>query len=387
MGVSATDAPPIAGAARVGAAPVGAAPVGAAPTGAAPTGAASRVGTRAGSASSSAAARSRPRALRGILVLGASLVVLAVVVLASLALGVRGIDVSEVWRALTAPDLTDPDQAVIVQLRVPRTVIGLAAGVALGLAGTLIQGVTRNPIADPGLLGVNSGASLAVVLGISLLGITAPLQFIWLAFAGAAIAAVVVFAIGGARPVRLALVGAAVTALLTPLIALVLLRDTEAFNQYRFWAVGSLTGRDLSTIAALWPFLAVGVVLAVALAHRFNLLALGDDVAGALGQRVGVTRAVSGLAIVLLSGTAVALAGPIALVGLVVPHAARRLVGSDYRWITAAALLFGPVMLLTADVIGRLIVPNAELEAGVVAAFLGAPVLIAIARSRRVAGL
>lgn len=321
------------------------------------------------------------------MVLVGSLLALALVVAASLALGVRTIDPSEVWQALVAPDLADPDQAVVVQLRLPRTIIGLAAGVALGLAGTLIQGVTRNPIADPGLLGVNSGASLAVVLCISVLGVTSPLGFIWFAFAGAAAAALVVFAIGGAQPVRLALVGAALTALLTPLIALVLLRDTEAFNQYRFWAVGSLTGRDLSTVAALWPFLVVGVVLAAALAHRLNLLALGDDVAVALGQRVGITRAVAGVALVLLSGTAVALAGPIALVGLVVPHAARRLVGSDYRWITALAVLLGPIMLLTADVIGRLVVPNSELEAGVVAAFLGAPVLIAIARSRRVAGL
>lgn len=329
----------------------------------------------------------QPRARRGVVVLVGSLLALALVVAASLALGVRTIDPSEVWQALVAPDLADPDQAVVVQLRVPRTIIGLAAGVALGLAGTLIQGVTRNPIADPGLLGVNSGASLAVVLCISLLGVTSPLGFIWFAFAGAAAAALVVFAIGGAQPVRLALVGAALTALLTPLIALVLLRDTEAFNQYRFWAVGSLTGRDLSTVAALWPFLVAGVVLAAALAHRLNLLALGDDVAVALGQRVGITRAVAGVALVLLSGTAVALAGPIALVGLVVPHAARRLVGSDYRWITALAVLLGPIMLLTADVIGRLVVPNSELEAGVVAAFLGAPVLIAIARSRRVAGL
>jgi iron complex transport system permease protein len=329
----------------------------------------------------------RPGARRVVVVIAGGAVALAIVVAASLALGVRTIDPAEVWQALFAPDLADPDHAVVVQLRVPRTVIGLVAGAALGLAGVLIQGVTRNPIADPGLLGVNSGASLAVVLCISLLGVTSPLGFIWFAFAGAAAAALAVFAIGGARPVRLALVGAALTALLTPLIALVLLRDTEAFNQYRFWAVGSLTGRDLATVAALWPFLVVGLALAAILAHRLNLLALGDDVAAALGQRVGVTRAASGLAIVLLSGTAVALAGPIALVGLVVPHAARRLIGSDYRWITALALLLGPIMLLAADVIGRLVVPHSELEAGVVAAFLGAPVLIAIARSRRVAGL
>ncbi|GGI47755.1 iron complex transport system permease protein [Agromyces flavus] len=329
----------------------------------------------------------RPRARRAVAVLAIAALALVAVVTASLALGVRLVEPTDVWQALVAPDPADPDQAVIMQLRVPRTILGIAAGVALGLAGTLIQGVTRNPIADPGLLGVNAGASLAVVLCISLLGVGSPLGYIWFAFAGAAAAAVVVFAIGGAQPVRLALVGAALTALLTPLIALVLLRDTEAFNQYRFWAVGSLTGRDLSTVAALWPFLVVGIALAAGLAHRLNLLALGDDVATALGQRVGVTRAVSGVAIVLLCGTAVALAGPIALVGLVVPHLARRLVGSDYRWMTAAAVVLGPIMLLAADVIGRLVVPNAELEAGVVAAFLGAPVLIAIARSRRVAGL
>ena len=312
---------------------------------------------------------------------------LAVVVAASLVLGVRAIDPGQVWLALTSPDAADPDHNVVLQLRVPRTIVGLLAGTALGLAGMLIQGVTRNPIADPGLLGVNAGASLAVVLSISFLGVTSPFGYIWFAFAGAAVAAVLVFAIGRSQPVRLALVGAALTALLTPLIALVLLRDTEAFNQYRFWAVGSLTGRDLSTVAALWPFVLFGAIVALVLAHRLNLLALGDDVASALGQRVGITRAVSGLALVLLCGTATALAGPIALVGLVVPHAARRLVGSDYRWIAVTSLILGPIMLLAADVIGRLIVPNAELEAGVVAAFLGAPVLIAIARSRKVAGL
>lgn len=333
------------------------------------------------------AASGRNGALRGSAVIAFCVVALLLVVAASLVFGVRAIDPAQVWLALTSLDAGNADHNVVLQLRVPRTVIGLLAGTALGLAGMLIQGVTRNPIADPGLLGVNAGASLAVVLSISILGVTSPFGYIWFAFGGAAIAALLVFAIGRGQPVRLALVGAALTALLTPLIALVLLRDTEAFNQYRFWAVGSLTGRDLSTVAALWPFVVVGAVIALTLAHRLNLLALGDDVASALGQRVGVTRAVSGVALVLLCGTATALAGPIALVGLVVPHAARRLVGSDYRWIAAASLVLGPIMLLAADVIGRLIVPNAELEAGFVAAFLGAPVLIAIARSRQVAGL
>jgi iron complex transport system permease protein len=170
-------------------------------------------------------------------------------------------------------------------------------------------------------------------------------------------------------------------------VTLLLISDEGTLSQFRFWSVGSLSGRGLETASVLWPFLVAGLALAAWLAGRLNLLALGDDVAAALGQRVGVTRAAAGVALVLLSGTAVALAGPIALVGLVVPHAARRLVGSDYRWITALAVVLGPIMLLAADVIGRLVVPNSELEAGVVAAFIGAPLLIAIARSRRVAGL
>ncbi|WP_227820103.1 FecCD family ABC transporter permease [Agromyces aureus] len=345
---------------------------------------------RADDASARPPVRRRARRVgsgRAIVVLAACALALLVIVAASLALGVRSIDPGVVWQAVIGRDPANADHNVVWQLRVPRTVIGLLAGVALGLAGTLIQGVTRNPIADPGLLGLNSGASLAVVLCIAVLGVSSPLGYIWFAFGGAAAAAAVVFSIGRGQPVRLALVGAAVTAFITPLIALVLIRDPETFNQYRFWAVGSLTGRGLDVAAVLWPFILVGAVVAFVLANRLNLIALGDDVANSLGQRVGTTRLIAGIALVLLCGTATALAGPIALVGLVVPHAARRLVGADYRWIMPTALLLGPIMLLAADVIGRLIVPNAELEAGVVAAFLGAPVLIAIARSRTVAGL
>ncbi|PZR53678.1 iron ABC transporter permease [Xylanimonas oleitrophica] len=331
------------------------------------------------------------RSRRATVVLAGALLLLAAVVAASLLLGVRSVDPAKVWTALvpSAPghDLGDPDQSVVAQLRVPRTVLGLLAGLALGCVGTVIQGVTRNPIADPGLLGITPGASLAVVSAVSFAGVTTPLGFVWFAFLGAALAALVVFSIGRAQPVRLALVGAALTAFVTPVIALVLLRDVNAFNQYRFWAVGSLTGRGLETAEALWPFLVVGVLLAAVLAPRLTLLAMGDDVARALGQNVGLTRAMAAATIVLLAGTATAFAGPIALVGLVVPHAARRLVGTDYRWITPLAALLGPVVLLGADVVGRLVVPGSEIEAGVVAAFIGAPVLIAVARGRSVAGV
>lgn len=305
----------------------------------------------------------------------------------SLALGVRDIPIGETWRALVDPVPGNVDHDVIRVQRLPRTVIGLVAGLALGVAGALIQGVTRNPIADPGLLGLNAGAALAVVLASSLLGITAPIGFIWFAFLGSAVAAVVVFGIGHGRPIHLALAGATLTALLTPLTTLALLRDYDAFLQYRFWVVGALTGRELDVVTSLWPFVAIGCVVAAFVAHRLNVLALGDDVAAALGQRVGTTRAVSAVAIVALAGTATALAGPIALVGLVVPHAARRMVGTDYRWIVGLSAVLGPALLLVADIVGRHVMQPAELEAGVVAAFIGAPVLVAVARGRRVASL
>lgn len=314
-----------------------------------------------------------------------ALLALSFIVVASLAFGVRDVSLPAVWEALTSPVPGNTDHQVVIGQRLPRTLVGLAAGLALGVAGSVIQGVTRNPIADPGLLGLNAGASLAVVCSVWLFGFTAPSQFVWFAFLGAAGAAALVFAIGSGQPVKLALVGAAVTALLTPLITLVLLRDPNTFNLYRFWAIGSLTGRGIDTLLVVLPFIATGVLIATGLANRLNMLALGDDIARGLGQRVGITRIASGTTIVLLAGAATALVGPIALVGLAVPHAARRLVGSDYRWIVGLSALLGPVMLLGADVFGRLILPETELEAGVVAAAIGAPVLIAVARGRTVA--
>lgn len=334
-----------------------------------------------------AGATLRARKARTGRVFALALAALLLVCCASLLFGVRPLDPATVWQALTAPVADNVDHMVVLQQRVPRTLIGLAAGVALGVAGIVIQGVTRNPIADPGLLGVNSGASLAVVLAIQLLGVTSAMGYVWFAFLGAALAAVVVFSFGRAQPVQLALVGAALVALISPLITLVLLRDQATFDSYRFWVVGALTGRDLVALVWMLPFIAVGLALAAFLAHRLNGLALGDDVARGLGQNVGLTRALAAATIVLLCGVAVSLAGPIALVGLVVPHAARRLVGADHHLTTALALLLGPIMLLLADVIGRLVVTNDELEAGVVAAFLGAPVLVAVARGRRVVGL
>jgi len=323
---------------------------------------------------------------RRVAVLVGAVLLLLVAVALSLALGVRGVALRDTWQALVDPVAGNVDHDVIRGQRVPRTIIGVLAGAALGLAGGLAQAITRNPLADPGLLGLNAGASLGIVVAATAFGVVSPGGAVWFGFLGAALAAVLVFAIGHGRPVQLALAGATVSALMVPISNLLLFRDVDAFNQLRFWAVGALTGRDVDAIAGLWPFLLVGALIALFVAHRLNGLALGDDVAAALGQSVGTTRLLAGIAIVALAGAATALAGPIALVGLVVPHAARRLVGQDYRWVVPLCALLGPILLVAADIIGRLVRQD-ELEAGVVAALIGAPVLVAVARGRRVAGL
>lgn len=315
----------------------------------------------------------------------ALLALLLLAVVASLALGAREIALGQVWAALVDPVAGDNDHLVVRDLRVPRTLVGLVGGAALGVAGALMQGVTRNPIADPGLLGINSGASLAVLGAISLLGVTSVSGYLWFAFAGAALAAVVVYGaaslgLEGVTPVKLALVGAAVTATSTSVITVVLLADTQALDDYRFWQVGSLANRPLDVLTAVAPFVVVGLVLALAAGRVLDALALGDDVARGLGQDVVRGRLLVVLAVVLLCGSAVSMVGPIAFVGLAVPHLARAVVGLDHRRIVAVSALLGPVLLLGADVAGRLVVRPGELEAGLVVALVGAPVLLLVVR-------
>ena len=315
----------------------------------------------------------------------ALLALLLLAVVASLALGARDIALGQVWAALVDPVAGDNDHLVVRDLRVPRTLVGLVGGAALGVAGALMQGVTRNPIADPGLLGINSGASLAVLGAISLLGVTSVSGYLWFAFAGAALAAVVVYGaaslgVEGVTPVKLALIGAAVTATSTSVITVVLLADTQALDDYRFWQVGSLANRPLDVLTAVAPFVVVGLVLALAAGRVLDALALGDDVARGLGQDVVRGRLLVVLAVVLLCGSAVSMVGPIAFVGLAVPHLARAVVGLDHRRIVAVSALLGPVLLLGADVAGRLVVRPGELEAGLVVALVGAPVLLLVVR-------
>ncbi|NPC95621.1 iron ABC transporter permease [Nocardioides sp. zg-DK7169] len=344
-------------------------------------------GASAGPPSPPAAVRTTGSS-RGVVSVLVLLVLLALVALASLMWGARDISAAQVWAGLFSPVAGDNDHSVVRDLRVPRTLVGLVGGAALGAAGALLQGVTRNPIADPGLLGINAGASLAVVTAISALGVSSVAGYLWFGFAGAAIAAVVVYGAAslgweGVTPIKLALVGAAFTATATSLSSVVLLTDRRTLGEYRFWQVGSLANRPLDVLVAVLPFVAVGLLLALASGRVLNALALGDDVARGLGQDVARGRLLVVTAVVLLCGSAVALVGPIAFIGLVVPHLARVLVGPDYRWLVALSALLGPVLLLAADVVGRLVVRPGELEAGLVVAVLGAPVLIAVVRRSR----
>lgn len=325
----------------------------------------------------------RPRVL-----LVVALLLLALAVVLSLTVGARPVPPSVVWEALVTGRGTTADHIVVLTQRVPRTLIGILAGAALAVAGGVMQGLTRNPLADPGLLGVNAGASVAVLLAITLLGITAPAGFVWFAFAGAALASIVVAVIGsrgreGANPAKLALTGAAVTAGLTSVSMLILTTNQVALELYRYWSVGGLTARGLDTVAVVVVPIVLGLVLSLVCIRGLDLIALGDDTARGLGHNVGRTRATGLIATVLLCGGATAIAGPIVFLGLLVPHALRALVGDRYRDILVISIPLGAAVLLVADVIGRVIGLPGEVQAGIVVAFVGAPVLISLVLRRR----
>ncbi|MFI6939652.1 FecCD family ABC transporter permease [Streptomyces sp. NPDC050418] len=318
-----------------------------------------------------------------------SLGVLLLLVVASIAIGAKQIPVGDVWHGLFGNTGTDND-VVIRELRLPRTLLGLLAGAALGLAGAVMQALTRNPLADPGLLGINAGASAAVVSAISFFGVTSLTGYVWFAFAGAAAVMVLVYVLGGVRaatPVRLALAGTAATAALYGYINAVQIMDTAALDKMRFWTVGSLASASMSTVGQVLPFIGVGIVLALGVARPLNAMGMGDDTARALGAHVGRTRAVAMLAVTLLCGAATAACGPIVFVGLMVPHIVRSFTGPDQRWILPYATILSPVLLLGADVIGRVVTRPAELQVGIVTALIGGPLFIFLVRRRRMAQL
>ncbi|TDT60514.1 iron complex transport system permease protein [Enterobacter sp. AG5470] len=326
----------------------------------------------------------RPVALAGLLIL-----LLAAATL-SLFIGAKNLPATVVPDALTGA-CQSADCTIIKDARLPRTLAGLLAGGALGLAGALMQTLTRNPLADPGLLGVNAGASFAIVLGAALIGITSPTEQLLLAFCGALAASLLVAFTGSQgggqlSPVRLTLAGVALAAVLEGLSSGISLLNADVYDQLRFWQAGSLDIRTLHTLKIVALPVLLAAVAALLLSRSLNSLSLGSDTATALGSKVARTQLLGLLIITVLCGSATALVGPIAFIGLMMPHIARWLVGADHRWSLPVTLIATPTLLLFADMIGRVIVPG-ELRVSVVSAFIGAPVLIVLVRRARGGGL
>ncbi|MDX1568193.1 MAG: iron ABC transporter permease, partial [Longimicrobiales bacterium] len=324
--------------------------------------------------------RNRPRNLRRKLLapgLGIGLVALGACMLFSMATGAARIPLDTVLSSLVAPD-GSIEHLTVRTLRLPRAVVAIAVGASLGLAGAVMQGLTRNPLASPGILGVNAGAALAVVGATFLVGVGSPLANAALAFLGAGVTAVVVYlmgSLGGAAPasVKLVLAGAAVTALLTSLTTAVLLVDQQTLEQIRFWLAGSVAGRDLELFFHLLPFLGAGMIVALFLGKPITTLSLGEDVARGLGQHTGRVKLVAAGSVALLAGSAVAVAGPIGFIGLVIPNAVRPLVGRDYRWILPYSAIAGAILLLVADMAARVVIRPEEMPVGVMTALIGGP--------------
>ncbi|QZY30957.1 iron ABC transporter permease [Nocardioides coralli] len=342
-----------------------------------------------GPALEAAAPQRRPAPVR-LAWVALTIAVLVLAGLASVAFGVRAVSWSEIVAGIGGGEATIAEAAV--QKRVPRTVLAMVVGAALGLAGAVMQGVTRNPLADPGILGVTTGASLAVVTGIAFFGLSSPDGFIWVAVGGAAVAAVLVYAVGspgrgGATPLKLALAGAACSAAFASLISAILLPRIDVMNAFRFWQIGGVGGASTEKTLQVLPFLVVGALISIGSARGLNSLALGDDLAAGLGQRVATTRLLAAAGAILLCGAATAVAGPIAFVGLAVPHVCRLLVGVDHRWLLPFSTLVGALLLTSADVIGRLVARPAEVDVGIITALVGAPVFIWIVRRQKVRSL
>lgn len=312
-------------------------------------------------------------------------VALALTVVASLLIGAR-------WAPFAA--VLDPDHPLhaVVTARIDRTLLGLVAGGALGLVGALMQGLTRNPLADPGILGINAGAAFAMVLAISAFGVSDLAAYVWFGFAGAALAMALVHVVaalgrGGTTPIKVAIAGAAVTAAFTSWTQGVLLTDRTTIESFRLWSVGTVGGRDTGVLLVGLPFIVVGALLGLASVRSLNALALGEDLARGLGRRVGIDRLVIGVAVVLLAGASTAIAGPIAFVGLIVPHGVRAVVGPDYRYVLPLSIGFGALLVVLADVIGRVVLPPGEVQVGIMTAVVGAPVFLRLVRRGRLGAL
>ncbi|MEU0688068.1 FecCD family ABC transporter permease [Streptomyces uncialis] len=328
----------------------------------------------------------RTRSSRGTAMVIGSVLVLAAAVVASIGLGARDISPAEVVRILLDPDGGAYNSHVLWTERVPRTFLGLMVGAALGASGLLLQAVTLNPLADPGVLGIEQGASMAVVLGILFLGVTGPTGYFWLALVGAAVTSALVYLIGtrtnaGSSTVGLVLAGVAVAAVMSSLVTLLVVRDEAVFASLRFWSMGQLTGRA-KVIDEILPFAVAGLLLALPLGRTLNILGMGDDAARGLGVKVGRARLGVAAVAVLLCAAATAAVGPVAFVGLVAAHCARLLVGADHRWSLPLSMTVGAILLLAADTAGRLVIDHGEVQVAVMTAVVGTPFFIWLARRR-----
>ncbi|KZE90561.1 FecCD family ABC transporter permease [Microbacterium sp. TNHR37B] len=332
--------------------------------------------------------RTGPRLIGLVVAVG----VLAAAACASLMIGSRAIDTATVWEAVTAFDGGNAEHVLVRELRLPRTVIGVVVGAALAVCGGLIQAFTRNPLADPGILGVNAGASLMVTFAVGVLGLQDPAGYVAFAMLGAFALTIVVYALGsvgrgGPTRLKLTLAGVALGAACSGVTSALVLENETTMQAIRFWGVGSIGGRSLAEVARAMPLIVAGLVLAMMCARALNVLALGDELSHTLGARPQLTRVAVVIAITVLAGTSVAAAGPIAFVGIMIPHAVRWFTGPDQRWILAYSMALGGAFLLVADVLGRLVLPSGELRVGIVTGLLGAPVLIALVRRHRAAAL
>lgn len=306
--------------------------------------------------------------------------------MASITFGAADIRLSTVFAALTAFD-GSTDHLIIRTVRMPRSLIAMLVGAALAVAGALMQGLTRNPLADPAILGLESGAALAVVVAVFLFGTSSLSAYAGFAFLGAGVAAVVVYLLGslgrgGLTPLNLTVAGAALTYLLSSLTTAILILSQRTLDEIRFWLAGSVAGRDFTLFLQVLPYMVVGLVVAFALGRQITTLNLGEDVAKGLGQRTAWVKATAAVSVVLLAGSSVAIAGPIGFIGLVVPHIVRFFTGVDYRWILPYAAVVGAILLLVADIGGRLLIAPQELPVGVMTAIVGAPFFIYLARSK-----
>ena len=322
--------------------------------------------------------------------LGMLLAFTCVVALLSLRFGSLPISTRNAFDAIFNYNADIYEQTIVRELRVPRTLIALSVGASLAVAGTVMQAVTRNPLADPSILGVSQGASLAVAISVTYLGMSNPNEYVWMSFGGALLASILVFLVGsagrgGASPVKLALAGVVVSAMLGAWNSTILLMNEDTMDRVRFWLAGSVAGRDIETFWAAAPFLLAGTFACLLLGHQLNVLSMGDESARALGMNTTRVRGISSLLVILITGASVSVAGPIGFVGLATPHMVRAVVGPDNRWVLPYSMLTGAILLTAADVAGRIATRPAELQVGIVTALLGAPFLVLLARRTRLA--